>query len=439
MSPESVTFVRNNKVAVVRPADPPTPGPVSSPLKRDLQSAGETCPSCGSPNLLPFYSVGATPVTCASVFDSAAQARAVPSGRVDLVLCRHCALIFNMRFDADLAEIGARYESSQAASAHFGQFARSLSHSWVDRHALRGKHVLEVGCGDGAFLRLMLDAGASGATGLDPLAPSSACGTGAAPGLSIEARLFDTSTLDMQADALVCRHTLEHVPRVGAFLADVAAWARRGPGRVVLFEVPATERVLAEHAFWDIYYEHCSYFTETSLAHAFRLAGFDVLNLERVYGEQYLVIDAAPGKLHPLDVNNHAALDAACLRFGAETRRAVEHCDAGLEALCRGGDTVVLWQGAAKTVGFLSALAHADLVQAAVDLNPGRHGKFLPGSGLPICAPEELQQLRPDHVVLMNPAYLTEVQAYLDRLAVPARLMTVNQLCAGDLPGEPGR
>ena len=115
-------------------------------------SGAARCPSCGAHGATHFHSVARTPVTCASIFDTAEEARAVPSGRVDLFLCGDCGLIFNPNFDAALAEVGARYEGSQAASAHFSQFARTLASSWIERHRLRGKPVLEIGCGNGEFL-----------------------------------------------------------------------------------------------------------------------------------------------------------------------------------------------------------------------------------------------------------------------------------------------
>ena len=100
------------------------------------------------------------------------------------------------------------------------------------------------------------------------------------------------------------------------------------------------------------------------------------------------------------------------------------------------GAPVVLWQGASKTVGFLSSLHRAELVHSAIDLSEGRHGKFLPGSGLPVHAPQALQAIQPHFVVLMNAVYVNEVQAMLDQLGSRATLLTVNDLCAGRLPPE---
>lgn len=395
------------------------------------------CPNCASSHLTPFHAVPQTPVTCASVFDTEAEARAVPCGRVDLVFCDGCGLVFNPAFDEALAEIGARYESSQAASAHFSQFARSLSAAWIERHQLRGKAVLEIGCGNGEFLRQMLGDGVARAIGMDPLASEAALRHDAAlPQLAVRPLRFDASTIDVAADAVVCRHTLEHVPQVHGFLSLVAGWARRGPGRVALFEVPAAERILSEAAFWDIYYEHCQYFTLASLRQAFRLAGFDVRRVERAYGDQYLLLEATVGEAGPAaESADIDAQRAQCLEFGRQARQAVARCDEGLEALAASGRPVMLWQGAAKTVGLLAALTRRDLVHSAVDLSPQRHGKFLPGSGLQVHAPEQLRQIDPQYIVLMNPVYVTEVQNQLDGLGVGARLLTINQLCAGDLGG----
>jgi SAM-dependent methyltransferase len=406
-----------------------------SGAQRESTIATQRCPSCSSVDLTAFHSVAATPVTCAAVFDTPEEARAVPLGRVELKFCNSCTLVFNPLFDSVLAEIGARYESSQAASAHFSQFARALSRSWVDRYALVGKTVLEIGCGHGEFLRLMLGDGAARAIGLDPLASAAACDSDPAlVGLSVRPQRFDELTLDVAADAAVCRHTLEHVPQVNRFLTLLAEWSRRGRGRVVLFEVPAAERVFSEAAFWDVYYEHCSYFTVESLEQVFWLAGFNVKRVEHVYGDQYLILEATVGgdRVEPLHVD-FERVKSDCLEFGKRAEQAIARCDNGLRVLAASGRPVVLWQGAAKTVGFLSALGQANLVQSAVDLSVQRQGKFLPGSGLAVHAPEQLRHIDPEYLVLMNPVYFDEVQASLDQLGVAARLLTVNELCDGEL------
>ena len=68
---------------------------------------------------------------------------------------------------------------------------------------------------------------------------------------------------------------------------------------VVLFELPDVKRVLEEVAFWDVYHEHCSYFSIGSLARLFRRSGFEVLHVELDYDDQYLLIEARPSASTP--------------------------------------------------------------------------------------------------------------------------------------------
>ena len=80
----------------------------------------------------PFFVLRNVPVTCTSIFETAAAARAVPGGDVELSSCASCGFVFSGTFDPALGELGARYESSQAASGTFGTFAQALA-TYIDQ------------------------------------------------------------------------------------------------------------------------------------------------------------------------------------------------------------------------------------------------------------------------------------------------------------------
>src|SRR5262249_13592717 len=95
-------------------------------------------------------------------------------------------------------------------------------------------------------------------------------------------------------DVVCCKMTLEHIAETGAFMQAVGKLASVERGTIVFFQIPDARRILEEVAFWDVYYEHCSYFTPLSLKRLFRSAGFDVLRVWTGYDDQYLMIEARP-------------------------------------------------------------------------------------------------------------------------------------------------
>ena len=82
-------------------------------------------------------------------------------------------------------------------------------------------------------------------------------------------------------------------------------------GTPVFFEVPNAQKIFHELSIWDIIYEHCSYFTHLSLAHAFSYSGFQICELSKEYDDQFLCIHATPDDQHLpyFDPKNSKELD----------------------------------------------------------------------------------------------------------------------------------
>lgn len=398
--------------------------------QQDSLEPSRVCPICGSQDWTIFYEVQSVPVTCTSVFTTPAAARSVERGKLELAFCNRCAFVFNRAFSPSLAQIGSRYESSQSASAHFSAYVRSLAAEWVERYGLGGKTVLEIGCGNGDFLRELLRSGVGKTIGMDPIVSRYPIADAINDKLQLIDAAFNESYGNVEADALVCRHTLEHIHDAGHFLRLIAQWAGDDRGRLVLFEVPACERIFAERAFWDIYYEHCNYFTEASLRYTFAQCGLDVQRLVRTYDDQYLVIEARAGEPHlgPPPSVDVAADKKSALFFGGQAYRMIERARCNVRALREEG-TVVIWQGAAKTVGFLTALGEAEKFSCAVDMSPHRQDLYLPGMGLKVVSPHKLADCQPHSVVLMNPVYRAEVDTLLRAMVPATRLYTANEIC----------
>ena len=250
--------------------------------------------------------------------------------------------------------------------------------------------------------------------------------------------VFDERFMDTEAAALICRHTLEHVPEVSTFLGHVASWARRHRA-VVLFEVPDTERILHETAFWDVYYEHCNYFTTESLRSSFEIAGLAPLGERMVYDGQYLIIEArAPGAGRERPGPEVERIGRLADEFGAAAERSIAAADTRLHELAQNGP-LLLWQAGSKAVALLSSIRSPGDVAALVDANPGKHGSFVIGTGHRIIGPQDVAAVSPATIVVMNPTYVEEISELMTHAGVDTTILSVNDLIQAEPRQTGGR
>ena len=393
-------------------------------------AAGEdVCPACGRGTLAVFHEQHDIPTNSCLLLD-ADEAVAYPRGAMRLAFCGLCGFLANVAFDPALSEYSARYEETQGYSARFVDFATGLARHWVQKYDLAGRTAIEIGCGKGEFLEYLIEAGLGHATGIDPGLHAERLRPDLAERITARTGFYDDRYGPLDAAAVVCRHTLEHIPDVARFVRVIRDGIGDRSDTVVLFELPDILRILDEVAFWDVYYEHCSYFSAGSLARLFRSAGFEVLHVERVYDDQYLVLEArpssTPGAGDPLPLEDDLdVLAKGTQLFQERFARTLEGWRGRLAALRRDGGTAVIWGSGSKGVSFLTNLAMDGAVECAVDINPFRQGRAMIGTGHRIVDPDALTDLQPDLVIAMNPIYLDEIQAELDRRGLAAELVAV--------------
>lgn len=390
-----------------------------------------SCPACDSTATRSFYRAGEVPVHSCLLVQDRRTALDFPRGRLELALCESCGFIYNELFDPVHNAYSSSYEETQGFSARFRQFIVDLANHWVQRYDLAGRRVIELGCGKGEFLAEMVRAGVASGVGVDPGVHRERIPDDVSGRTTWVTGMFPQDFPELDADAVVCRHTLEHIGPVAEWLRSVRHALGDRTGTAVLFELPDVLRVLEEGAFWDVYYEHCSYFTAGSLARLFRRTGFEVLDLWPAYDDQYLIIEARPsgapeqGELFSFEDDRAAVADAAD-RFASAHAEMIARWRARLRRVADAGGRSVIWGAGSKGVAFLAALgAEASLINAAVDINPFKHGKYMAGSGHRIVAPKELTDLRPGLVIAMNPVYVEEIRGDLADLGVETSLEAV--------------
>jgi len=401
---------------------------VENPMSREEAITETGCPACGGTALESFYKVDQVPVNSCILMASREEALAYPKGDIDLTFCHDCGFVFNARFDQRLIEYSGRYEETQGYSGTFNAFHKRLAEDLIAKHGLHGKEILEIGCGKGEFLTLICELGENRGTGFDPSYVKERSRSQESSRTTFITDFYSERYKDYAADLLCCKMTLEHIPQVAGFVSTVRAAIDKRTESIVFFQVPEASIILEDCRFWDIYYEHCSYFDRASLAGLFTACGFEVTDTWVDYDDQYLMIEALP--------SDTAAAPGAAAGAAPALTDAMRHFIQAAPARIAGwrdtvmgrhaeGKRVVLWGSGSKAVSFLTTLGFGEEVDAAVDINPHRQGMFMPGTGHPIVAPESLPQTPPDTVIIMNPIYRSEISAQLASMGLEPTILTL--------------
>ncbi|MGQ0571077.1 MAG: class I SAM-dependent methyltransferase [Armatimonadota bacterium] len=392
-------------------------------------AAAQDCPACGAPSGPRFYDVRQVPVHTVLLMTSRAEALACPRGDVTLVFCETCGMIYNAAFDPGTQAFSSTYEETQGFSETFSTFARRQAADLVERYDLHDKKIIEVGCGKGEFLTLLCDLGGNRGTGFDPSYIEERGNPAAGRGITFIRDFYSEAYADLRADFVCCRMTLEHIHRPSDLLGTIRRAIGERPDVVVFFQVPNVTRILRELAFWDIYYEHCSYFSRGSLTRVFRAFDFDPIRVGKEYGDQYLVLEArpGPGRQSPrLDGEDDPAELARDVRlFADRSAGRMQAWRRRIEESVRDRGKVVIWGSGSKGAAFLTTLGLEDEVEYVVDINPYRQATYMPGTGQRIVPPEFLREYKPDLVIVMNPIYREEIRQQLDHMGLTPSLATV--------------
>lgn len=382
------------------------------------------CRGCGSALHLPLIDLGTSPPSNAYLRpEQLAEAEQwVP---LKVSVCEQCWLVqtedytrAEQLFDADYA-----YFSSYSSSwlAHAEHYVAQM----VERFGLSAaSRVVEIAANDGYLLQYVANRGIP-CLGVEPTASTAAAARG--KGLEIRELFFGRQVAaelraeGWGADLMAANNVLAHVPDINDFLGGFASLLN--PAGVATFEFPHLLSLIAEHQFDTLYHEHYSYLSLTAVDILCQRNGLEIFDVEelgthggslrvfvqRVDGERRQVQPAVAAMLKlETDVGVRSAGFYASLAPAAQ-RIKLQLLHFLLQAKAE-GKRVVGYGAAAKGNTLLNyAGVKADLLAWVADANPHKQGKFLPGSRIPVVAPERLAEEQPDYVLVLPWNLIKEV------------------------------
>jgi SAM-dependent methyltransferase len=379
------------------------------------------CPVCGHAIGDPAFVRHAVPTAQNRLYQSPEAARSVPRGDLALAVCPACAFVSNTSFDPDLVLYDEQYENSQNNSAAFEEHVGYRVARLVATGA-RDRRAVEIGCGSGYFLERLCEAGVAGGTGFD-----TAYRGPEQRGTARFHRAYYGPEDGQLGDVAYSRHVIEHVTDPVALLRLLSDAVGHCEGALVAVETPDLRWIVDHRVFHDLFYEHCSYFTASSLTFACAVAGLSVTAVEYVFGRQYLWVEATPVSRETARQPPNAEADAVRLAgqledLQREEQRQIEAARAQLHAL-RAHGPVAIWGAGAKGVTYINLVdPDGALVDTLVDANPAKQGRYSPGTGHPISAPADLPQGAT--AVILNRNYLDECRSTVAALGLDVSLTT---------------
>ena len=373
------------------------------------------CRFCGSPLSLSFADLGMSPLSNAYLKPEQIN-RMEPFYPLHAWVCESCYLV-------QLEE----FESPEHIFSDYAYFS-SFSDSWLD-HARRyteqvarrfnlgtSSLVVEIASNDGYLLQYFVSRGVP-VLGIEPAANVAV--EAERKGVPTLVKFFGTSTArelaaaGRQADLLLGNNVLAHVPDLNDFVAGMAILLK--PGGVITMEFPHLLKLMQENQFDTIYHEHFSYFSFLVVERVFAAHGlilFDVEEIPTHGGSLRIFAKHAANKALPVGERVSALRrreQEAGLDHADAYRAFAEQVKATKRALLRflieaneAGKRVVGYGAPAKGNTLLNYCGvRNDLLEYTVDLSPHKQGHFLPGTHIPVYAPEKIRETRPDYVLIL--------------------------------------
>jgi SAM-dependent methyltransferase len=383
------------------------------------------CRHCGNQSFIPFADLGNAPLSNAMLAKADAPEIHYP---LMVEVCDRCFL-------AQVTENPPAAEIFDSNYTYFSSYSRSwLEHAErfaaiaVERFGLGAQsQVIEVASNDGYLLQYFKARGIP-VLGVEPTANTAAVAVGKGIPTIVDffGRRLAEDRLAGRADLIVGNNVFAHVPDINDFAAGLKAVLK--PTGVVSLEFPHLLRLIEQAQFDTIYHEHFSYLSLATTERILATQGLKIFDVEELptHGGSLRVFAA-----HAEDESHERApsIDAVLAeeeRAGLRTREPYESFPRRIDTIRdsflaflhqqrAAGATVAGYGAAAKGNTLLNycGVKGRELIDFVADASPHKQGRFLPGSRIPVVAPDRVDEEKPDFIVIFPWNLFDEVTAQL--------------------------
>ena len=388
------------------------------------------CRLCGAPLEHTFVDLGMSP-PCESYLTADQVDQGETFYPLHVRVCAHCLLV-QLPAYIPAEEIFSDYAYFSSYSDSWVEHARRFVDDAVARLALGpDAFVVEIASNDGYLLQHVVAKGIR-CLGIEPAANVAQAAVDKGIETVVEFLGEETGTrvaaANGKADLVVANNVFAHVPDIVDFSKGLRALVA-DDGRVSI-EIPHLLRLIEGNEYDTIYHEHFSYLSLLTTQRVLAAAGLTVVDVEELpsHGGSLRTWSAptetapepSPAVAKVLADEAAAGLDTLEGHdgFAPQVEKVREDLMGFLFQAKREGKTVVAYGAPGKGNTLLNHCGiRSDLIRFSVDRNPYKHGRFLPGTHIPIHPVEALAEARPDYVVIMPWNLRKEIAAQLADVA----------------------
>jgi SAM-dependent methyltransferase len=381
----------------------------------NLQPARSACRLCGAALRHTFTDLGMSP-PCEAYVPPDQLSSVEAFYPLHVFVCDQCLLV-QLPEHVSPQEIFTEYAYFSSYSDSWLAHAKAYAGKMVDRFDLGPKKlVVELASNDGYLLQYFQALGVP-VLGVEPAA--NVAREAVRKGIPTRVEFFGRETAaamvgeGIQADLIAANNVFAHVPDMRSFTAGMKTLLK--PGGVITIEIPHLMRLMEHNQFDTIYHEHFSYWsfiTATRMLGDFGLTVFDVEELSTHGGSMRIYARHADDESHPVTERvrelTRREEEAGFTRletyfsFDEKVKRTKRNILSFLIEAKRAGKSIAGYGAPGKGNTLLNYCGiRTDFLDYTVDRNPYKHGRFLPGTRIPIHPPEKLRETRPDYVFIL--------------------------------------